>query len=158
MRILILAGALLVTLSAVAVAQEDCDWDTCALMIKSGGFSPGLVAGVEETKVEGMGMFPSRDLIDFFAERSEPAAAHFRTYRSRQATGSGMFWGGLVVLIAGAAVAAETESGAGAIVGLGGLAVSFTGAAVMGTAPDHLSRAVWDYNRTFAEGDLPDVP
>jgi hypothetical protein len=94
MKVWLLAGVLFLNVCGPASAQDDGDWDSSALRLKTGGFSPGLVQGIDEVKIEGMGMYPSKDLIDFFGERSEPAAAHFQTFRSRQTTGATMVWGG----------------------------------------------------------------
>jgi hypothetical protein len=53
-------------------------------------------------------------------------------------------------MIVGGIVASGEDGRVGAAVALGGLGINLGGAIVMGTAPDHLSRAVWDYNRSFA--------
>jgi hypothetical protein len=152
--VLVAVLSLAATLTGPALAQQDsaCTWDRCALRVHRNFLGARLVRGIHEEKVAGIAWFPRP--LPFLAERSDSAATHYNTFRSRQRNGTAVLLVGLAAVVASSAIVAGGDDGAGLAVGVGGFTLMLAGGALVASGQNHLSRAVWWYNRSFAE-DVP---
>jgi hypothetical protein len=149
------AFILLASLTVQAAAQPDssCTWDRCALRLHRGFLGARLVRGLGGEQVAGLGLFPSA--VPLFAERSDSAAIRYDAFRSKQTVGSGLVIAGLAALFAGAAVLSADHAEVGGALALAGFGLSLGGGIVASAGQNDLARAVWWYNRTFANEEPP---
>jgi hypothetical protein len=152
----LLTAALLifVTSTPVSAQQESqCTWDRCALRVQRNFFGARLVRGIDGEKVMGLGLFPRA--LPFLAERSDSAAVHYDAFRSRQSSGTVMALLAVAAFIAGGVAYEHGNEGTGTGIMLGSLTLGVVGGAVLASGQNHLSQAVWWYNRSFAEPEQP---
>ncbi len=137
-------GALFFPLSAMAQAA-DCTYETCALRVKHRFFSQEIVRGAEEAKVATLGIIAPR--IALLAERSDSAQVYYHSFRSAHNTRLWLALGAAASL-AGSFVASQNDED-GIAIGLLAVGVGFTtgGAILSVKSRDHLSAAIWWYNR-----------
>jgi hypothetical protein len=134
----------LIGLGRPSVAQAPaCTYDECALRLQSGQ----LVRGLEGKRVARLGLFPPR--IAIFEQGSDSVRAHYSSFRSAQRTGAIVQLVGLAATTTGAIIvlAQGRPGGAGEVLFLGGFGLSFGGSFAFRSSGNHLSHAVWWYNR-----------
>lgn len=137
-------AAVLFPLSAPAQTPA-CTYEACALRIKHRFFSQSIVQGAEEKKVATIGMIAPR--LAIFAERSDSAHIYYRSFRSAHNTRLWLALGAAASL-AGSLVASQNDED-GVAIALLAVGVGFTtgGAILSVKSRDHLSAAIWWYNR-----------
>lgn len=150
-----LLGAALLLAPHVSHAQDSyAAYDSLALRVKVGFWGVKLVAGHEETKIAGLGSFPSREPADLMKARSPEAANLYLNYRTHQQIGSTFVWLGFAAWVGSFfALAEDTPSGDDLAQGLfwGGFASVLIGSIVNNQGIDSLHKAIWTYNRTLVE-------
>ena len=134
-----------------AQVPETCTYDACALRIHYSPAGAALVRGVDQVVVNGLGLWAS-DMGRVFAgnRRSQDLADGYRMRHNAgtvlSVAGGIMFFGGLLASDGNISIDLDTKS----LVTLGGLALTIVGTRVSVSGDDHLSRAIWEYNRTLA--------
>lgn len=152
-----LALALLVLLSTaspsrvLAQVPPTCTYDECALRIHYSPAGAALVRGVDEVVVNGLGLWASNMGRVFAGNRLSQDLADGYHLRHNAGTvlslaGGIMFFGGLLASDGNISIDLNTTS----LVTLGGLALTVIGTRVSVSGDDHLSRAIWEYNRLLA--------
>lgn len=155
-RALVLVAALGIAPVASASPQDACTYDTCALRVSG----RKVLQGIDGERVAGTSFLGFAPRIELFAERSDSAGGWYERFRSATNTSSSLFMIAAIpaTIISVAAIADPhgQPSEALAIGLLATLTVSLTAGLIVGLpAPDHLSRAVWWYNRTLPPSGLP---
>src|SRR5262249_20722301 len=128
-------------------AQEfNCTYDQCAIRFHSGR----LVQGVEGKPFARLGIFSAH--IRAFERGSDSVRTHYDAFRSHQRTGTALELLGLAAMTAGLFVIEDRghSSDAGQILFFLGAGISLGGGFALRSASNHLSQAVWWYNRGFA--------
>ena len=125
----------------------DCTYDRCALRLHAGLFRGQLVQGRNAERVAGLGLFPPH--IGLLAQASDSAQGHYRSFRSAQTTGASLGLVGAVAMTIGLLIVADQgrSAEAGSVLFFSGAALTFGGGLVLRGATNHLSQAVWWYNR-----------
>lgn len=125
-----------------------CTYDSCALRLHSGH----LVQGVEARRIKGPGFFSSS--IPLFEQASDSVRTHYQSFRDARRTAGTLNLVALAAMTTGLLVLAhQSDDDVGLPFFYGGLALSFAGGFSLRKASNHLSQAVWWYNR-----DLPRSP
>lgn len=129
----------------------DCSYDRCALRLNSTLFRTQLVRGRDAEPVARLGLFPPR--VTLFEQANDSARNHYRSFRSAQAAGAGLGLAGFVGLTVGFFLVVDERRrvDAGAALAVGGLALTLGGGLAMRSAGNHLSQAVWWYNRELPQ-------
>jgi hypothetical protein len=131
-----------------AQVPETCAYDACALRIHYSPAGAALVRGVDQVVVNGLGLWAS-DMGRVFAGNrlSQDLADGYRMRHNAgtvlSVAGGIMFFGGLLASDGNISIDLDTKS----LVTLGGLALTVVGTRVSVSGDDHLSRAIWEYNR-----------
>lgn len=134
-----------------AQVPQECTYDQCALRIHHSPAGAALVRGVDQVVVNGLGLWAG-DLSRVFAgdPRSQSLADRYRVRHNAgtvlSVAGGIMFFGGLLASDGNISIDLDTKS----LVTLGGLALTVVGTRVSVSGDDHLSRAIWEYNRGLA--------
>jgi hypothetical protein len=140
----------LLTMSSGRIAAQGdstCTWDRCALRLHGTFFGVKLVRGANDEKVTRFGWSPPA--LPFLAERSDSAARHYASYRSKQRKSALMSLLGTGAIVVGAIIANDNDNAIGPGLFLGGLTLTIGGGVVALSAHNELSRAIWWYNRTL---------
>ena len=126
--------------------SSNCTYDQCAVRFHSGR----LVQGLEGKPFARLGIFSTR--IAPFERSSDSVRAHYNSFRSRQRTGTALEFLGLAAMTAGLVVIADRghSADAGQVLFFAGIGISLGGGFAFRSAGNHLSQAVWWYNREFA--------
>jgi hypothetical protein len=154
-----LVGAALLVPALLAAAPHglsaqipsDCTYDQCALRIHYSPAGAALVRGVDQVVVNGLGLW-ANDLSRVFAgdRRSQSLADGYRVRHNTgtvlSVAGGIMFFGGLLASDGNISIDLDTKS----LITIGGLALTVVGTRVSVSGDDHLSRAIWEYNRLLA--------
>jgi hypothetical protein len=128
-------------------------YDSLSLRVKVGFWGVTLVEGQNETRLTGLGSYPSRAPADLMAARSPEAARLYLDYRTHEQVGSTFVWLGFAAWIGSiVAVVQQTPSGDNLAEGLfwGGFAGIVIGGIIKAESADKIHKAVWTYNRTLA--------
>ena len=132
-----------------ARAEAACDYDTCALRLKSTVGPWKIVRGWNGQEVGELGMLRPPNLAALVADVPEAAAqarAAQRNYRRTAAT----LWGGSVLAGVGLLFAVESDMPVvGTALGSVGIAGMVIGSIQHATSIDMLSKAIWLYNRAL---------
>ena len=134
---------------STASAPADCDYDRCSLRFTLGFGSWSIVQGAEEKKVGRIGAFRGPDVAKLVATVPE-AAEEARRFRKGYSRSSAMIWGGSALTLLGVGLAAGNDGNPVAVgLGVAGAAAMTYGAWNHGISFNHLSRALWLYNRSL---------
>ena len=135
--------------TAHSEGSEACDYDRCALRFTLGFGSWSIVQGMDSRNVGRLGMFRGPKVANLVATVPD-AAEEARRFERGYARSSALLWGGAAITVIGAGLAAGND---GHPVAMG---LSVSGAALMtygawrhGRSFNHLSRALWLYNRSL---------
>ncbi|MBM4185286.1 MAG: hypothetical protein FJ207_13880 [Gemmatimonadetes bacterium] len=134
-----------------AQASPACTYDTCALRVAYSPAGAALVRGTDQVVVNGLGLWSGDMRRAFEGNRLSQDLANGYRVRHNAGTvlsvaGGILFFGGLLASDGNISIDLDTNS----LVTLGGLALTVVGTRVSVSGDDHLSRAIWEYNRTLA--------
>lgn len=123
-----------------------CTYDLCAVRLQSGR----IVQGIGGKRIASLGIFSSR--IPVFEQASDSVRAHYTSFRSAERTGALLEVVALAAMTTGLVLITDrgNSTDAGQVVFFAGLGVSFGGRFAIRSAANHLSQAVWWYNRALA--------
>lgn len=141
----VMVGAALLGVARPMTAQTpDCTYDGCALRIRSGR----ILQGRSGASLAKLGMIPAR--VSVLAESNDSTRWHYQIYRARQRTGSILGVVGLAVGLVGSAVLNDdSDDGVGVGLLVGGFGLTMGGSLYSRSAVNHLSDAIWWYNRAL---------
>ena len=147
------AGVMALNLTPASAQAPDCTYDRCALQLRGGFWGVRVLHGRNQEPIARVGLFSSR--ISVFATASDSVQWHYRFFRSRKAAGTALQFLGLAATTVGLVIIADQQesSAAGSIFVFGGLGLSVGGSISLQGASNHLSQAIWWYNR-----GLPNSP
>jgi hypothetical protein len=142
----------LATAAAPLIAQTPaCTYDQCALRVAYSPAGSAVVRGAEEVVVDGLG-FWAGDMASVFvgSSLSQDLADG---YRLRHNAGTVLTGVGTILFFA-SLIASDGNLSIGlgdgsTLAWLGGVALIAIGTRVSVSGDDHLSRAIWEYNRTL---------
>ena len=122
---------------------SDCTYDLCALRLHSGS----VVQGLEGKRIAKLGMFSSR--IAVFEQAPDSVRGHYNSFRSAKRTGTLLEVVALAAMTTGLVLIADQgkSNDASQVFFFAGLGFSIGGGFAFRGAANHLSQAVWWYNR-----------
>jgi len=140
----VLVAATLASLSTQpALAQDSaCTYDRCAVRLHSGR----MVQGMDGKRIASLGMFSSR--IAVFERAPDSVRAHYNAFRSAKHTGTLLEVISIATATTGLFLVADGRShDAGEVLFYAGVGLSIGGGFAFRNAGNHLSQAIWWYNR-----------
>lgn len=144
------SGLRVMPMDQTARAAPACDYDTCALRLKSTVGPWKIVRGSNGQEVGTLGMLRPPNLAALVADVPDAAAearAAEHSYRRTSAT----LWGGSVLAVVGVLFAVGSDMNAVATtVGTVGVAGMVIGAIQHATSIDKISKSIWLYNRALS--------
>jgi len=135
-----------IQMDQTAGIKTGCDYDTCALRLKSVLLGWEIVRGLDGKAVAGLGIRPP-DVASLVAGVPE-AAAQARIAQKRYARSSAMIWAGAVLSVTGIALhlGSNMNVAGPAVEGIGIVSL-LLGSVLHPRDIDLLSKSIWLYNR-----------
>lgn len=131
-------------------ADARCDYDSCALRLKSTAGAWKIVRGSHEHEVGTLGLLRPPHVASLVADVPDAAAearAAEHSYRRTAAT----LWGGSVLAVVGVLFAAGSDMHVvGTTIGAVGVAGMVIGSLQHATSIDMISKSIWLYNRALS--------
>jgi hypothetical protein len=137
------SSAVLLAALGAPIHAQDNPYDARALRIESNFWGARLLQGSRAEKVAGLGMFPGPILV--LQQSTDSVRKYHDAFRSKEALGSGLFFGMVGLIVAGSI--AGLDEAPGITLFLGGVVTGLASIMVSQAAGDDLNRAVWWYNR-----------
>ena len=130
-------------------AQSEYTYDECALRMQYRAFGGvRVVQGQSAEKVGGFNFFGFAPVLPMLAEGPDSVIVNYEAFRSVNNSGAVLQAVGAAAIIAGVVVLTiDHESGWSAGLVLGGMIPLWWGTTRRVQGRDHLSRAIWWYNR-----------
>jgi hypothetical protein len=124
-------------------------FDSCALRVRHGLFRTEIVRGTEGLRVAGIG-WGNPPLGELFA-RSPRATVSFEAFRRDHIRSSWMTALGGIEIVGGLVARARDHEDWARALTIGGIVVEVAGMIFRARADEHLSDAIWWYNRSLLE-------
>lgn len=129
--------------------EVPCDYDACALRLKSTINSWKIARGIKDEEVAAFGFLRPPRLAPLVADVPE-AAALAQTAQRRYLRSSSLIWGGALGVVAGVLFAVGSDMHAvGTPLAVGGAIAMAVGSVEHARNIDMISQAIWLYNRAL---------
>ncbi|HUQ19516.1 MAG TPA: hypothetical protein VM099_07870 [Gemmatimonadaceae bacterium] len=139
-----------IKMDAITRADARCDYNTCALRLKSTAGPWKIARGSNEQEVGTLGLLRPPHLASLVADVPDAAAearAAEHSYRRSAAT----LWGGSALAVVGVLFSAGSDMHVvGTTIGAVGVAGMVIGSLQHATSIDMISKSIWLYNRALS--------